>query len=36
MTTLTPAQVEILRLMREAVADGGRIIYRSEYLGWLP
>jgi hypothetical protein len=36
MTALTPVQREILRLMGEAVAGGGRIIYRSEYLGWFP
>jgi hypothetical protein len=36
MAGLTPAQREILRLMREAAAGDARIIYRSEYLGWLP
>ncbi|HYR10025.1 MAG TPA: hypothetical protein VEQ60_19785 [Longimicrobium sp.] len=36
MTALTPAQREILRLITDAVAGGGRIVYRSEYLGWLP
>ncbi|HEX6371179.1 MAG TPA: hypothetical protein VF006_19830 [Longimicrobium sp.] len=33
---LTPGQVEIMRLMREAAAGRACIIYRSEYLGWLP
>jgi hypothetical protein len=36
MTAPTPAQREILRLITDAAAGGGRIIYRSEYLGWLP
>lgn len=36
MTALTPVQGEILRLMSEAVAGGGRILYRTEWLGWLP
>ncbi|HEU0301575.1 MAG TPA: hypothetical protein VFR37_19095 [Longimicrobium sp.] len=36
MTALTPVQHEILRQMTGAVAGGGRIRYRTEYLGWLP
>jgi hypothetical protein len=36
MTALTPVQRGILRLMSAAVAGGGRILYRSEWLGWLP
>lgn len=36
MTELTPVQREILRLMSVAVAGGGRILYRTEWLGWLP
>jgi hypothetical protein len=36
MTALTPVQHKILRLMSDAVAGGGRILYRSEWLGWFP
>ncbi|HEX5872450.1 MAG TPA: hypothetical protein VFY65_18600 [Longimicrobium sp.] len=35
-TSLTSAQVEIPRLMRDAAAGDARIICRSEYSSWLP